>query len=70
MSSGNSFPEAVKLVDILKPSGGTRPLDIPTVGEYIAKMSMVLLIKESPLHNSMREIFMYGSVRMKCLGIP
>ncbi|MDC2233278.1 hypothetical protein PO115_20625 [Bacteroides thetaiotaomicron] len=57
-------------MDILKPSGGTRPLDIPTVGEYIAKMSMVLLIEESPLHNSMREIFMYGSVRMKCLGIP
>ena len=43
-------------------------LCIFTVGDCLAKMAMVLLIEETPLHNSMREIFMYGSVRMKCLG--
>lgn len=46
MSSGSYFPEAVKLVDIPKPSGGTRPLGIPTVGDRIAQMSVVLLIEE------------------------
>lgn len=45
MSSGSYFPEAVKLVDIPKSSGGTRPLGIPTVGDRIAQMSVVLLIE-------------------------
>ena len=45
MSSGSYFPKAVKLVDIPKPSGGTRPLGIPTVGGRIAQMSVVLLIE-------------------------
>ena len=44
MSSGSYFPEAVKLVDIPKSSGGTRPLGIPTVGDRIAQMSVVLLL--------------------------
>lgn len=46
MSSGSYFPEAVKLVDIPKSSGGTRPLGIPTVGDRIAQMSVVLLIED------------------------
>ena len=45
MSSGSYFPEAVKLVDIPKSSGGTRPLGIPTVGDRVAQMSVVLLIE-------------------------
>lgn len=45
MSSGSYFPEAVKLVDIPKSSGGTRPLGIPTVSDRVAQMSVVLLIE-------------------------
>ena len=45
MSSGSYFPNAVKLVEIPKSSGGTRPLGIPTVGDHIAQMAVVLLIE-------------------------
>jgi RNA-directed DNA polymerase len=45
MSSGSYFPNAVKLVDIPKPSGGTRPLGIPTVEDRVAQMAVVMLIE-------------------------
>lgn len=45
MSSGSYFPEAVKLVNLPKPNGGTRPLGIPTVSDRIAQMSVVLLLE-------------------------
>ena len=34
MSSGSYFPPPVRLVEIEKESGGTRPLGIPTVSAY------------------------------------
>ena len=44
MSSGSYFPPAVKLVEIPKNGGGTRPLGIPTVGDRIAQMAVVMEI--------------------------
>lgn len=38
MSSGSYFPPPVRLVEIAKGSGGTRPLGIPTVADRIAQM--------------------------------
>ena len=44
MSSGSYFPAAVKLVEIPKSGGGTRPLGIPTVGDRIAQMAALMEI--------------------------
>ncbi|NDV66510.1 group II intron reverse transcriptase/maturase [Bacteroides sp. 224] len=47
MSSGSYMPKAVKLVEIPKPDGGSRPLGIPTVEDRIAQMLVVRLIEPS-----------------------
>jgi RNA-directed DNA polymerase len=46
MSSGSYFAFPVKLVEIPKSNGGTRPLGIPTVNDRIAQMAVVLMIEE------------------------
>jgi retron-type reverse transcriptase len=38
LSSGSYVPPAVRLVEIEKAGGGTRPLGIPTVADRIAQM--------------------------------
>lgn len=45
MSSGSYFPKPVKLVEIPKSSGGTRPLGIPTIEDRIAQMAAVLVMQ-------------------------
>ena len=54
MSSGSYMPSAVKLVEIPKSSGGTRPLGIPTVADRIAQMVVVQILEpvlEPVFHN-------------------
>ncbi|ASJ71662.1 group II intron reverse transcriptase/maturase [Granulosicoccus antarcticus] len=45
MSSGSYFPPAVKAVPILKKSGGTRMLGVPTVSDRIAQTAASLLLE-------------------------
>jgi len=45
MSSGSYFPPPVRLVEIPKDDGGTRPLGIPTVGDRVAQTGVKMVLE-------------------------
>ena len=45
MSSGSYIPPAVRLVEIPKDSGGTRPLVIPTVADRVAQTAVKMVLE-------------------------
>ena len=45
MSSGSYFPPAVRLVEIKKDNGGTRPLGVPTVADRVAQTVVKMVLE-------------------------
>lgn len=45
MSSGSYFPRAVRLVEIPKDNGGTRPLGIATIEDRVAQQVVVMILE-------------------------
>ena len=58
MSSGSYFPPPVRLVEIEKDDGGTRPLGIPTVGDRVAQTVVKMVLE--PLVDPHFHVDSYG----------
>jgi group II intron reverse transcriptase/maturase len=71
MSSGSYFPPPVRLVEIEKDSGGTRPLGIPTVADRVAQtvVKMVLEPMVDPHFHSDSYGYRPGKSALDAVGV-
>lgn len=71
MSSGSYFPPPVRLVEIPKGDGGTRPLGIPTVADRVAQtvVKMVLEPKVEPVFHPDSYGYRPGRCALDAVGV-
>src|SRR5215831_2782373 len=71
MSSGSYFPPPVRLVEIEKNGGGTRPLGIPTIADRVAQTvaKMVLEPKVEPIFHPDSYGYRPGRSALDAVGV-
>ena len=71
MSSGSYFPPPVRLVEIEKDGGGTRPLGIPTISDRVAQTvaKMVLEPKVEPIFHPDSYGYRPGRSALEAVGV-